>query len=313
MSRKKSNSKLINAKQINGKRGHLLVARNARVVYAPTTKVASSTMRLLLAQANGTYRPEMVRWTDGPNISVEQSIHNKAVSGLEFLEFLPENEQRMMLESPDWWRIGALRNPYSRLYSAWENRILFRAPNRMPATVWQHVQDVKHGDLIDIGTTFRRFVETLDHSPDIFGGDPHFKSQREHFALNPVNLTYTIRLDRKGDLADFATRLGERVDMNLVPERMNIGLGVTHADVMDQSTGALVEKIFHDDFETFDFVRETFPESAPERVATLGETRAIEYSRALTERLVQLSQLSRYRTTNRYLVAQALRNLGLRR
>ncbi len=308
-----SRRKLINVKEINGRRGHLLVARNARVVYAPTTKVASSTLRLLLAQANGTYRPEMVRWTDEPNISVEQAIHHQAVSGLEFLEFLPENEQRMMLDSPDWWRIGAVRNPYSRLYSAWENRILFRAPTRMPASVWQHVQDAEHGDVIDIGTTFRRFVETLDRNPDIFKGDPHFASQSRQLSINPVNVTHLIRLDRKGGLAEFAAHLGERVGMNLVPERMNIGLGITHADVMDRSTGVLVEKIYRDDFEAFEFARETFSEQAPERLATLGETRAIEYSRALTERLVQLSRLSRYRTTNRYLAAQGLRNLGLRR
>jgi hypothetical protein len=303
----------INQKQKNGVRGHLLVARHAKVVFAPTTKVASSTMRLLLAQANGTYRPEMVRWTDGPNISVEQAIHNKAVSGLEFLEFLPEAEQQMMLSSPDWWRVGVLRNPYSRLYSAWENRILFRAPNRMPSTVWQHVADIRRGDCIDIGETFRRFVVTLDQTPDVFGGDPHFKSQREHFALNPVEFTRVIRLDRKGDLQLFADELGQRMGKTLVPERMNIGLGLTHKDVMGAETATLTEKIFHDDFDTFGFERETFPQDAPACVATLGETRAVEYARSVTERLVQLSQLSRYRTTSRHLASQALRNLGLRR
>jgi hypothetical protein len=303
----------INQKQKNGVRGHLLVARHAKVVFAPTTKVASSTMRLLLAQANGTYRPEMVRWTDGPNISVEQAIHNKAVSGLEFLEFLPEAEQRMMLSSSDWWRVGVLRNPYSRLYSAWENRILFRAPNRMPSTVWQHVADIRRGDCIDIGETFRRFVVTLDQTPDVFGGDPHFKSQREHFALNPVEFTRVIRLDRKGDLQLFADELGRRVGMTLVPERMNIGLGLTHKDVMGAETAALTEKIFHDDFDTFGFEREAFPQDAPLCVATLGETRAVEYARSVTERLVQLSQLSRYRVTSRHLASQALRNLGVRR
>ena len=270
-------------------------------------------MRLLLAEANGTYRPDMVCWTDGPSISVQQTIHNKLVSGLEFLELLPEDEQRTMLESADWWRVGVLRNPYSRLYSAWENRILLRAPSRLAPSAWDHLRDVKRGEVIDIGATFRRFVETLGRCPEVFGDDSHFKSQREHLELSPVNLTHTIRLDREGDLAAFAEQLGKRVGKPLAPERMNIGLGITHADVMDRATGLLVEEIFHDDFEAYAFIRETFPEMAPDRVATLGETRAIEYARALTERLDQLSRLSRYRTRNRFLAAQALRNLGLRR
>ena len=77
-------------------RGHVLVARNARVLYVPSTKVASSSMRLLLAQANGTFRPDLVDYLDGPTISVEQSVHNRVINGLEHMELLPRKEQAFM-------------------------------------------------------------------------------------------------------------------------------------------------------------------------------------------------------------------------
>lgn len=294
-------------------KGHVLVARNARVLYVPSTKVASSTMRLLLAESNGTYRPEMVPYLDGPTISIEQSVHNTMINGLVHMELLSAREQAEMTTSPDWWRVAAVRNPYARLYSAWENRLLFRAPGRILPEAWEACADVMDGSSIDIGETFRRFVRVLAETPGVFGRDSHFKSQASHFDLTPIDLTHLIRLDKDGELARFADELARRVGKSLVPKRLNEGLGLSYRDVMDSETAGLVRRVFSDDFERFDFADESFPSSAPSVVATQRETQAIRYARSLTERLEQVSRLARYRTTSRHLAAQALRNVGLRR
>lgn len=295
------------------KKGHVLAARNARVLYVPSTKVASSTMRLLLAEANGTFRPELIPHLDGPTISVEQSVHNMAINGLVHMELRPASEQAEMKSSDAWWRVAAVRNPYARLYSAWENRILFRAPGQVLPEAWEACADVMRDDCIDIGETFRTFVRVLARRPEVFGRDSHFKSQAMHFDLTPLELTHVVRLDKEGDLARFADDLGKRVGKSLVPKRLNEGLGLTYRDVTDVATAALIRDIFADDFARFDFVEESFPASIGACVATQRETQAIKYARSLTVRLEQLSRLARYRTTSRHVVAQALRNLGLRR
>jgi len=294
-------------------KGHVLAARNARVLYVPSTKVASSTMRLLLAEANGTYRPDLIPHLDGPTISVEQSVHNRAINGLVHMELLSASEQAEMKTSEAWWRVAAVRNPYARLYSAWENRILFRAPSQVLPEAWEACADVMNGDRIDLGETFRTFVRVLAERPEVFGRDSHFKSQAMHFDLTPLDLTHVVRLDREGELERFAVDLGHRVGKSLSPKRLNEGLGLKYHDVTDAATANMIREIFADDFARFDFVEESFPTSIAACVATQRETQAIKYARSLTVRLEQLSRLARYRTTSRHVAAQALRNLGLRR
>lgn len=294
-------------------KGHILVARNARVLYVPSTKVASSTMRLLLAEANGTFRPDLIPYLDGPTVSVEQSVHSMTINGLVHMELLSAADQFEMKTADEWWRVAAVRNPYARVYSAWENRILFRAPGQILPDAWSACADVMVGDRIDLGATFRTFVRVLADSPEVFGRDSHFKSQAMHFDLTPIDLTHLIRLDREGELARFADELGRRVGQPLVPQRLNEGLGLTYRDVTDSATADLVRQIFADDFARFDFADETFPAAVPAVVTSARETQAIRYARSLTVRLEQLSRLARYRTTSRHIAAQVLRNLGLRR
>lgn len=307
-----SNVRTVMARRSTGK-GHVLAARNAKVLYVPSTKVASSTMRLLLAEANGTYRPELIPHLDGPTISVEQSVHNMTINGLVHMELLSATDQAEMKTSASWWRVAAVRNPYARLYSAWENRILFRAPGQVLPEAWNACADVMSGDRIDLGATFRNFVRVLSERPQVFGRDSHFKSQAMHFDLTPISLTHLIRLDREGELQRFAEDLGQRVGRRLAPRRLNEGLGLTYREVTDAATASLIREIFADDFSRFEFAEESFPASVADIVATDRETQAIRYARSLTVRLEQLSRLARYRTTSRHLAAQALRNMGLRR
>ena len=289
------------------------MARNARVLYVPSTKVASSTMRLLLAQANGTFRPERIDFLDGPTISVDQSVHNMYINGLEHMELMSESEQAAMKGSPEWWRVAAVRNPYSRVYSAWENRILLRAPSPVLPEAWSLCGDIEIDGCIDIGASFRRFVEVLAHRPEVFGIDSHFKTQAMHFDLTPLKLTHLIRLDEPGALAGFANDLGRRVGKPLAPTRLNEGLGLTYRDVTDAKTGALIDEIFAEDFRRFGFVGEVFADVLPDAIATSRESQAIRYARNLTVRLEQLSRLARYRNSGRHLAAQTLRTLRLKR
>ncbi len=296
-----------------GRSGHILVAQNARVLYVPTTKVASSTIRLLLAEANGTYHPERLRWTDAPNVSISQGIHNLQVSGLEYFEFLPTSEREHILASPEWWRVGLLRDPYARLFSAWENRILLRAPNPWSKAFWQKCSDELVDGRIDYGASFRKFVHVLDAEPNIFGSDPHFNSQSAHLGGDQYSFTHLIRVDAPGELAAFAAQLGERVGKSIEPQRLNEGLGLKHLDVMDEATAAVVERIYQEDFDSYGFDKGHFPTTPPTALASVGETKAIYYARDVTASLIQLSQLARYRKRTRYLVAQLLRNFHIRK
>ena len=53
-----------------------LVAPRIKVLYVPTTKVACSTLKLLISQAEGSYNAQAAQEIITPNISQEQTIRN---------------------------------------------------------------------------------------------------------------------------------------------------------------------------------------------------------------------------------------------
>ena len=293
--------------------GHTLVAPRVKVLFMPTTKVACSSIKMMLAEANESYNPGIIKYLQTPNISEAQTIHNVEVSGLELFRYKPAAEQDVMWESPDWWRVGALRSPYARLYSSFENRILMQAPSVLSEEAWDLVQDVRVDGLIDIAATFRRFVHAMRGRPDLFFVDDHFTGQFGAVRDDHVRYTHFFRVDKPGEMDNFARQLSERSGKHIVAKRLNEGLGIKYHHVMDAETAAVIEELFADDFNRYGFERETFPTAPPELVANPRETRAIEYARDMTVRLKQLSRLARARRGWKYGGAQILNDLGLRK
>ncbi len=293
--------------------GHSLVAPRVKVVYMPTTKSACSSIKMMLAEANDSYRPDNARYLHSPNISIAQTIHQIEVNGLQFFRYLDTALQDEIWESPDWWRVGALRHPYARTYSAFENRILMRAPSVLSDEVWDFCGDDRVDGNIDIASTFRRFVHALRGRPDLFFVDDHFTAQWGSVRDDHVRYTHFFRVDKPGEMDRFARELSERAGRSITPKRLNEGLGIKYRDVMDAHTAALIEEIYADDFARYGFEKEIFPTEPIKLVATTRETRAIDYARDITQRLRQLSRLARWRRGWKYGAGQVLRDAGLRR
>jgi len=97
-----------------------LVAPRLKVMYTPTTKVACTTIKWMLAEAEGSLNLDVIPRLLAANMHRSQTIHNRHVSGLQKLNELPEHQIEEILSSSDWIRIAALRDPIARSYSAWE-------------------------------------------------------------------------------------------------------------------------------------------------------------------------------------------------
>ena len=292
--------------------GHTLVAPRVKVAYMPTTKSACSSIKMMLAEANGSYRPDNSRFLHSPNISIPQTIHQVEVSGLDLFRYLDPKLQDEIWESPDWWRVGALRHPYARTYSAFENRILMQAPSVLTDEVWEFCSDDRVDGNIDIAATFRRFVHAMRGRPDLFFVDDHFTAQWISVRDDHVRYTHFFRVDKPGEMDRFATELSQRAGMDIRPKRLNEGLGIKYRDVMDAHTAAIIEEIYADDFARYGFERESFPTEPIKLVTTARETRAIEYARDITQRMRQISRLARWRRGWKYGAGQVLRDAGLR-
>lgn len=285
-----------------------LVAPKSKVLYLPTTKVACTAFKFLIAEAEGCLREDVMDALPAPAVTRSHTIHNVAVSGLGLFAAMSERDQREILESPEWWRVGALRNPYSRMYSSWENRILLRAPSHYIRS-FEHFPDVTAGDGLDVGATFAEFMRRIVADPRLVDGDDHFRSQC--YALRPgsIVLTHLVRVDSEGELAAFADSLARRTGRPLELRRLNEGLGIGHREVVTADVARLIETWSGDDFRTLGFDVEEFPPTLPSLVLSPRERRLVAYARDLTERLDTVATTIHQRSGARYGAREVMRRL----
>ena len=268
-----------------------LAAPNCKVLYFEVPKVASSALKLLLSEANGTYNPQARFKTLTANTSIEQTAHNVDVTGLIPIFDLPDDVREEALTSPEWWRVGPTRDPYNRFYSGWENRILLMPPaRRLERIARLDVEDVLKDGCIDATATFWKFARDVAAHPNKFRLDGHFNTQK--FTLRPdiIDFTHRFRVDVAGEIGAFATQLSERVGRPLELQRLNESIGLRASDFLTAEVGRIVEDVFADDFDAFGFEKRSFPESLPEVVLSPIETNLVLQYRALCERLSTVSR-----------------------
>lgn len=280
-----------------------LVAPELKVLYLPTTKVACTAIKFLLAETAGTLRGDLVGRFASAALTPAHTIHNVAVSGLTPFAALSEGRQREILASDDWWRVAAIRNPYARMYSSWENRILLRAPSHAIRDFTPFAEIWNEGR-IDVAATFVAFVAAIRVDPALVAGDDHFASQSEAVRPGRVSLTHLVRVDAEGEMAAFAAALAGRAGRELPLRRLNEGLGIAWRSAYSAAAAEAVEHFWSEDFERLGFERETFPPVAEPLLLAERESRLVVYARDVAQRLdVVATEMSR-RTGARYGLGQ---------
>ena len=235
--------------------GNSFVLPEHRIVYMSTTKVACTSLKWMVADLAGEDLDVVRNGSSGVQSRL-MTIHRgrgrfKHVTSLHLLtpaqleEITPEN---------GWFVFGLLRDPWSRLWSAWQSKFLVRHHRyrtnfadkpffpRVPAKASDVVED------------FQKFVEMHPWTTDpILSDDHHFHSQVRW--LKPHQIPYT----RVYDLADFNTFLddlhlhlrGLGKDQKLYLPRANeTPLRMTR-EAMGNGVKEAIEELYADDFAAY--------------------------------------------------------------
>jgi hypothetical protein len=285
-----------------------LVAPRSKVVYLATPKAACTTIKTMLAEAEGTHRAEMSDRLAIMHVSRAQTIHHPAVHGLRRMVDLPERDQREILASPEWTHIASVRDPVSRAYSAWENRIFMRAHRRNPALI-QLAADAINEGRIDVVASFARFTIALGENADPFMADQHFLPQSHLVRKGHHRIDTLVHVDRPGEMDGLADLITRRSNTTVAARRLNEGLGIPLQRVCDQDTANRLMATYAVDYETFGFDRRVFePHLEP---LLLGDTeqRLLTAYRNAMERGVSVARESQRRVGARYGVKQVRRAL----
>ena len=280
-----------------------LVAPRLKVMYTPTTKVACTTIKWMLAEAEGSLNLDVIPRLLAANMHRSQTIHNRHVSGLQKLNELPEHQIEEILSSSDWVRIAALRDPIARSYSAWENRIFMRAPGRTEGG-FELSPDVVEDGCINMTASFALFSQALQEHTQAFMRDHHFVPQSQVVRRDAVNYDMVVRVDEPGGVDTIAALFRERSGKDIQPRRHNESIGVPLDRACDAATAQRLMAVYASDYDTFGFERRQFPSTVEPYVLSASETQLVTLVRQSVERVTSVSRAAQRKMSARYGVRQ---------
>jgi hypothetical protein len=174
---------------------HLLqrtvVVPELRVLYVPVPKAGSTTVLWLLAELAG-IPLESFAVSTLPEVSPATTVHDMTLWGDERrLGHYEGDERERVLTEEGWFRFSVVRHPASRLWSAWQSKLLLREPRFVAAfgdEPWFPRVPEQPSDLVE---DFRHFVAALAG-----GGaeDVHWAVQYE--VLEHVPLTHVGHVEQ---------------------------------------------------------------------------------------------------------------------
>ena len=279
--------------------GFLLVAPKLKVMYCPTTKVACSSIKTLLAKASGTYNQARLDQLIAPHIARSQTIHDIGISGLTKLIDMSASEVDEILNSPEWLRVYATRDPLARAYSAWENRIFSRAPGT-PDIVNELCQDQMVDGHINVTASFAHFAKMISEQTDEFMTDHHFLPQAHIVHPDKFNYNMVARVEQPAEMQRLVDEVNRRAGTSLNLERHNVGFGIKLEQVCDQHTANRLQAVYEMDYESFKFETRAFPATIEPLILSATETAMLRGFRASIERLQAVSFTARSLTGFRF-------------
>jgi hypothetical protein len=224
-----------------------------RYLYFEVPKAGCTQMKHLLRLVEGAAPLKL--FTDGDwQTRRDMFIHARSNVPLPSLVDLDNATQRQVLESPDFFRMTIVRNPYTRLISAWRNNVLLceRTGRKVYLQTKGHLPGIQDKSLV----SFTEFVDYIASKCDLTNCDPHWMSQVAYTSFPAMNFSYVGKLEGiKEALGRFAQHL--KLAEPIVGTGKNESLPVGHASY-DRELADKVYSLYSQDFEAFEYDPQTW-------------------------------------------------------
>jgi hypothetical protein len=218
-----------------------------------------------------------------PEVRRDMYIHSRGQFRMPTLVDLTSEEQEWVLTSPDFFRFSVVRNPYTRLVSAWKDKIWLCAPGfeSFYERLRGRVPDRFHPkDLI----RFSEFVDLLKEE-DLNVSNPHWRLQSQYIFPAAMNFSKIGKLERLDEtLIEFSAHANYPVFGGGDSTKMNSSYA---SGEYDQELADIVFNLYRTDFEIFSYSRTSWPRSN-------GDGKMIEEGKfgvEIAERNVVINQL----------------------
>ena len=225
-----------------------------RYMYFEVLKAASTQIIDLLR--TGENAPPIKLFLDGQRETRrDQFIHGRQNVPLLSLAHLDDRVQKEVLESSEFLRITVVRNPYTRLASAWTNKVFLCEPQGVD--VYLQIRGSLPGLYEKSPISFEEFVGYLESTCDLGTCDPHWRRQVDHTFFPALNFSCVARVEQ---LEDGVRALAQNLRLSKPPvtDGKNKSLRLTSA-LYSEELARRVYSLYRTDFEVLGYDRNSWP------------------------------------------------------
>lgn len=222
-----------------------------RLVYIATPKVACTSFKWWFAELLG-IKEAIEQSSDSIESDPELVIHDNFARVAP--EFTGANEAVFMaLSSPDYFRFCVVRNPYTRIFSAWQSKWLLREPYQARFYTAM-VGEPAIESAADIRKAFESFLQFLVKVADDSLCDPHVAPLVA--LLQPERIAYQMIAhieDPRALVQALAARIGPGFRNPLSGRRANVSLLPYSAAWISDDAAEMIRTLYARDFEVFGY------------------------------------------------------------
>jgi predicted O-methyltransferase YrrM len=255
-----------------------------RYLYFEVPKAACTWMKTLIHSLERL--PPIPPYTGSSRqVRRDMFVHSRRDFALPSLLHFEDAVQREILESPTFFRFTIVRNPYTRLASAWRDKVQACAPG-YSAYYLRLKGGLPRSNVPDSFIRFDEFVREIAKE-DLTRCDPHWRLQVEHNLSLVMNFSLVGRMESLRDaVATFLDRAGFRADA--LPDAVNQSAGVTD---YDENLAERVFKLYERDFANLDYGRGSWQSIRKSSEHPRDEARDIKAVAEIAERNIVIDQL----------------------
>lgn len=268
-----------------------------QLTYVATPKVACTTFKWWIASLLGIAQ-DVERYADSSESSPDLVIHDAlpAIAA----KSLPQDINSLLatLKAPGHFSFAVVRNPYTRVFSAWQSKILLREPLQITPYLDKSFFHATIESAGGLAGAFEQFLEHLQAFEAPHYWDVHWTPQCELLRPNLIPYTKIAHLESIAELYQaLVEHLGPSVPLPSSGRRINESLLPFSRNLLSDRSIEIIRHLYADDFECFEYPLEPpqgHGDLTPERLTT-----ALQGVQMLRARHARMAQTHRERDIGR--------------
>jgi glycosyltransferase involved in cell wall biosynthesis/peptidoglycan hydrolase CwlO-like protein len=223
-----------------------------KLFYVSTPKVACTSLKWWFASLEGCAKA-LSTITDSAESNPDQVVH-ELHKVAPHLTGLSTEELSEALTSDSYFRFAVVRNPYKRIFSAWQSKLLLQEPQQIGPYLQRDFfhQPLRNAD--DIALAFEGFLEHLASQEAPSYWDQHWTPQAVLLRPDLINYSKLVKIEESAQLSKaLSERLGDYVPDPFAERRANESLIPYLPEFVTERSASLIRILYAEDFDVFGY------------------------------------------------------------